>query len=85
MSTGSGKMEDFDQLEVSHMRQYARQLRQRVDEGEFAGSTAHLLELRCNVPPGLLLKFSTGVRFLTECFEYLNAVRRPRKKRDIIK
>ena len=31
----------FDQLEVSHMRQYARHLKERVDEGEFAGSTAN--------------------------------------------
>ena len=34
-------VETFDQLEVSHMRQYARQLKKRVDEGNFAGSTAN--------------------------------------------
>jgi len=33
-------VETFDQLEVSHMRQYARQLKERVDRGELAGSTA---------------------------------------------
>lgn len=32
------------------MCRYARQLKERVDEGELAGSTAHLLELRCDVP-----------------------------------
>ena len=31
----------FDQLEVSHMRQYARHLKERVDRGELAGSTAN--------------------------------------------
>ena len=31
----------FGQLEVSHMRQYARHLKERVDEGELAGSTAN--------------------------------------------
>jgi integrase len=34
-------VETFDQLEVSHMRQYARQLKKRVDQGTFAGSTAN--------------------------------------------
>jgi integrase len=34
-------VETFAQLEVSHMRQYARQLKKRVDEGDFAGSTAN--------------------------------------------
>ena len=31
----------FDQLEVSHMRQYARHLKERVDEDVLAGSTAN--------------------------------------------
>jgi integrase len=33
-------VETFDQLDVTHMRQYARQLKERVDEGDLAGSTA---------------------------------------------
>ena len=33
-------IETFDQLQVSHMRQYARHLKKRVDEGDLAGSTA---------------------------------------------
>ena len=33
-------VETFDQLEVSHMRQYARHLKEQVDAGELAGSTA---------------------------------------------
>ena len=32
--------ESFEQLQVSHMRQYARHLKKRVDRGEIAGSTA---------------------------------------------
>jgi hypothetical protein len=31
----------FDQPEVSHMRQYARHLKERVDRSELAGSTAN--------------------------------------------
>ena len=31
----------FDQLQVSHMRQYARHLKERVDRDELAGSTAN--------------------------------------------
>jgi integrase len=34
-------IETFDQLEVSQMRQYARQLKKRVDRDELAGSTAN--------------------------------------------
>ena len=34
-------IETFDQLQVSHMRQYARQLKERVDRDEIAGSTAN--------------------------------------------
>ena len=34
-------IESFDQLQVSHMRQYARQSKKRVDKGDFAGSTAN--------------------------------------------
>jgi integrase len=34
-------IENFDQLQVSHMRQYARQLKDRVDRDEIAGSTAN--------------------------------------------
>ena len=34
-------IETFDQLEVSHMRQYARHLKERVDRDELAGSTAN--------------------------------------------
>ena len=30
----------FDQLQISHMRQYARHLKERADEGALAGSTA---------------------------------------------
>jgi len=33
-------IESFEQLQVSHMRQYARHLKERVDRGEIAGSTA---------------------------------------------
>ena len=33
-------VKSFDQLQVSHMRQYARRLKERVDEGDLAGSTA---------------------------------------------
>ena len=31
----------FEQLQVSHMRQYARHLKERVDRDELAGSTAN--------------------------------------------
>ena len=34
-------VESFDQLQVSHMRRYARQLKERVDRDEIAGSTAN--------------------------------------------
>ena len=34
-------VETFDQLQVSHMRQYARHLKERVHRGEVAGSTAN--------------------------------------------
>jgi integrase len=34
-------IETFDQLQVSQMRQYARQLKERVDRDELAGSTAN--------------------------------------------
>ena len=34
-------IENFDQLQVSQMRQYARHLKKRVDRDEFAGSTAN--------------------------------------------
>ena len=34
-------IETFDQLQVSHMRQYARHLKERVDKGALAGSTAN--------------------------------------------
>ena len=34
-------VETFDRLQVSHMRQYARHLKERVDEGDLAGSTAN--------------------------------------------
>jgi site-specific recombinase XerD len=34
-------IESFDQLQVAHMRQYARQLKERVDCDEIAGSTAN--------------------------------------------
>ena len=33
-------VETFDQLQVSHMRQYGRQLKERIDRGEIAGSTS---------------------------------------------
>ena len=33
-------VETFDQLQVSHMRQYARHLKKQVDDGGLAGSTA---------------------------------------------
>ena len=33
-------MTKFEQLEVTHMRQYARYLKERVDKDEIAGSTA---------------------------------------------
>jgi integrase len=33
-------IESFEQLQVSHMRQYARHLKERVDRDEIAGSTA---------------------------------------------
>lgn len=31
----------FDRLQISHMRQYARHLKERVDNGDLAGSTAN--------------------------------------------
>jgi site-specific recombinase XerD len=34
-------IESFDRLQVSHMRQYARHLKERVDRDELAGSTAN--------------------------------------------
>jgi integrase len=34
-------IESFDRLQVSHMRQYARYLKERVDRDEIAGSTAN--------------------------------------------
>ena len=34
-------VKNFDQLQVSQMRQYARHLKERVDRGELAGSTAN--------------------------------------------
>ena len=34
-------IENFDQLQVAHMRQYARHLKQRVDRDELAGSTGN--------------------------------------------
>jgi hypothetical protein len=34
-------IESFDRLQVSHMRQYARELKERVDRDEIAGSTAN--------------------------------------------
>ena len=34
-------VKSFDQLQVSQMRQYARHLKERVDRGEIAGSTAN--------------------------------------------
>ena len=40
LSSHEDSVETFDQLQVTHMRQYARYLKERVDEGDFAGSTA---------------------------------------------
>ena len=36
-----GTLGSFDQLQVSHMRQYARHLKDRADRDELAGSTAN--------------------------------------------
>ena len=36
-----GTLESFDQLQVLHMRQYARHLKDRADRDELAGSTAN--------------------------------------------
>ena len=40
LSRHEDSVRNFDQLEVMHMRQYARYLKECVDEGDFAGSTA---------------------------------------------
>ena len=41
LSNREESVRNFDQLEVAHMRQYARHLKERVDAGELAGSTAN--------------------------------------------
>ena len=41
LSNREEPVRNFDQLGVSHMRQYARHLKERVDRGEVAGSTAN--------------------------------------------
>jgi site-specific recombinase XerC len=41
LANGDESIETFDQLNVSHMRQHARQLKERVDRNELAGSTAN--------------------------------------------
>ena len=40
LSSHEDSVNSFDQLQVTHMRQYARCLKERVDEGDLAGSTA---------------------------------------------
>jgi len=40
LSSHEDSVETFDQLQVTHMRQYARYPKERVDKGDFAGSTA---------------------------------------------
>jgi len=40
LSNHDDSVETFDQLQVAHMHQYARHLKERVDEGALAGSTA---------------------------------------------